>query len=36
MKANAVNIEKILKAVLPKVPEKRSCECKNALLGAKL
>jgi len=36
MKLNAINVEKILKNVIPRIPDERTCDCKNALVGAKI
>jgi 5'-methylthioadenosine phosphorylase len=36
MLANAKNIQRLLKNVIPKIPEKRDCECKDALRFAGL
>lgn len=36
MKENEEKIKKIIKALVAKIPEKRSCECKNSLVGAEI
>jgi 5'-methylthioadenosine phosphorylase len=34
MRKNMENTEKILEAVIPKIPSDRNCVCKDALKGA--